>query len=282
MSKGDDAVTDEDEGARIPDGDSFVRALDRGLSILALFDVEHHQWTVGSICERTGLRKATVYRMVRTLEARGLLSYDPAAENYRLGRALIPQAYLVLSHVEFVRAVHPFLEALAEQTGETAELAVESEEGSVVVDQVGTSHPFKLDMPIGRVLPGTANANMKLFAAWRTRAAGPTPGGARLAPTPARLHGGAKATSDPIGIATTDLAFDLEETDAGVCAVSALGFRAGRRIGRGSHRCRSEGALRGDQEKEACRSRERHGSSHLNVSRLPSFAQRAEERSAAY
>jgi DNA-binding IclR family transcriptional regulator len=188
-----------DHDATSLDGDSYVRALDRGLSILGLFDVEHPRWTVGSICEDTGLRKATVYRMVRTLESRGLLSLDRGGDCYRLGRGLIPQAYLVLSHVEFAKSIHHFLRELAQSTGETAELAIDGREGPVVVDQVGTSHPFKLNLPIGRILPGTANAPAKLFSI--TRSLGPQ----------------TQAAQPP----ETVLAYDLEETDSGVCAVSA-------------------------------------------------------------
>ena len=105
------AKADADE-----DSDFFVRALARGLTILALFDIEHPEWGLNEICERTGMSKTTAYRMLRTLEAKDFLVYDASTERYHLGGATIPGAYLAMSYVGFVRAAHPFLEQLAEAT----------------------------------------------------------------------------------------------------------------------------------------------------------------------
>ena len=101
------------------------------------------------------MSKTTAYRMVRTLEAKDFLVYDPQTERYHLGKATIPGAYLTMSYVGFVRAAHPFLERLAEATGETVELTVGEPGGAVVVDQVPTTHPFRLNLPTGRIQSST-------------------------------------------------------------------------------------------------------------------------------
>ena len=90
------------------------------------------------ICARTGISKTTAYRMLRTLEWKEFVVFDPDTERYHLGPAMIPGAYLTLSYVGFVRSTHPFLEDLAKDTGETVELTVEGAGGAVVVDQVAT------------------------------------------------------------------------------------------------------------------------------------------------
>ena len=112
-------------GARVEEeSELFVRALARGLSVLALFDIEHPEWGLNEICEQTKISKTTAYRMLRTLEAKDFLAYDAVTEKYHLGKATIPMAYLSLSYVGFVRGAHPFLEELAAITGETVELSV--------------------------------------------------------------------------------------------------------------------------------------------------------------
>jgi hypothetical protein len=145
----------------------YVQALARGLAILALFDVEHPEWNLNDICERTGISKTTAYRMLRTLEWTDFVVFDPDTERYRLGRAMIPGAYLTLSYVSFVRSAHPFLEDLAKTTGETVELTVEAAQGAVVVDQVATSHPFKPNLPTGRILGNMANSAVRMYVAMR-------------------------------------------------------------------------------------------------------------------
>ncbi len=206
----------------------YVQALARGLTILALFDVEHPEWSLNDICERTSLSKTTAYRMLRTLEWKEFVVFDAATERYHLGPAMIPGAYLSLSYVSFVRYTHPFLEDLAKATGETVELTVESAQGAVVVDQVATSHPFKPNLPTGRILRNMANSAVRMWVAMRSEEER-----ARLLREP-QLKFTPYTTTDPQELAAMldraaqeGLAYDLEEQDLGVCAVSAPVFGPG-------------------------------------------------------
>jgi IclR family acetate operon transcriptional repressor len=218
-------------GASEEESDFFVRALARGLSILALFDIEHPEWSLGDICKNTGISKTSAYRMLRTLEAKEFLLYDSQTERYHLGNAAIPLAYLAISHVGFVRAIRPFLEELAEATGETVELAVASGGGAVVVDQVATTRPFRLNMPTGRVLNNLANSCFRMHAAFMP----PAQREKILRMPQVRLT--PNTVTDPEEIARrlaearrTGLAYDLEEQDLGVCAVSAPVFERDGRV----------------------------------------------------
>ena len=210
------------EGQPDEESDFFVRALARGLSIVALFDVEHPQWGLNDICMRTGMSKTTAYRMLRTLESKEFLIHDPATERYHLGPATIPGAYLTMSYVGFIRAAHPFLEQLAEATGETVEFTVGSAEGAVVVDEVATTHPFRLNRPTGRILNSMANSSFRLHVAFRPLAE-------QLKILHAVQHQLTPNTvTDPEAIIrrmaaerSEGLTYDLEEQDMGVCAVSA-------------------------------------------------------------
>lgn len=219
------------EGSCDEESDVFVRALARGLTILTLFDIEHPEWGLNDICLHTGIFKTTAYRMLRTLEHKDFLVYDPETERYRLGRATIPGAYLALSYVGFLRAAHPFLEKLAEMTGETVELTVEGADGAIVVDQVATTHPFRLNLPIGRILSSTANSSLRMLVA-----CGPAARRERIIRS-AQLRHTPHTVTDPEEIARQlasaleeGLAYDIEEQDLGVCAVSAPVFGPDGRI----------------------------------------------------
>ncbi len=203
-------------------GDLFIRALARGLSVLTLFDVEHPEWGLNAITDRTGMSKTTAYRMLRTLEARDFVVYDTKTERYHLGGAVIPVAYLAMSYVGFVRAAHPFLEQLGQTTGEMVELTVGSAEGAVVVDEIPTTHPFRLNRPTGRILSSIGNSSFRLHVAYRSITE------QRRIVDSLQHQRPPSTLTDPDEVLRrlaaereVGLAYDLEEQDVGICAVSA-------------------------------------------------------------
>ncbi|MDR3305717.1 MAG: IclR family transcriptional regulator [Clostridiales Family XIII bacterium] len=205
----------------------YVRALARGLSILTLFDVEHPVWSLRDITRHTGLSKTTAYRMLRTLEWKGFVALNPETELYSIGSAAIPVAYLTLSYIGFSRLAQPILEKLAAATGETAELAVEGKGGVVVVGHVTTSNPFKPNLPIGRVLRNLSNSGVKVLAAyWPKEDRERMLRESHAALTPHTITDPALLRAELAKAAETGVAFDREEQDLGVCAVSAPVFGA--------------------------------------------------------
>lgn len=211
-----------ESGAIDEESDLYVRALARGLTILSLFDIEHPDWGLNEICAHTKISKTTAYRMLRTMEAKEILAYDPVAERYHLGKATIPLAYLAMSYVGFVRAAHPFLEELAETTGETIELTVGTPSGAVIVDEVATKHPFRLNRPTGRIADDLANSSWRLYVAYQPAAEQEkylARGQQRrtcYTVTEREEIARRMAAEKEAGIA-----FDMEELDLGVCAASA-------------------------------------------------------------
>jgi IclR family pca regulon transcriptional regulator len=215
------------ESGGIEDSAVYVQSLARGLTILALFDIEHNEWSLSDIARQTGISKTATYRMLRTLEWKGFVAYHAGTELYSIGPSMIPGSYLALSHVAFSRYTHPILEKLAALTGETVELAVEGKGGAVIVDHVATSHPFKPNLPIGRVMRNLSNSCVKLLTAY-------LPGPEReqmlrekhTALTPNTIVDTELLRAELEKVVETGLAFDLEEQDLGVCAVSAPVFGA--------------------------------------------------------
>jgi DNA-binding IclR family transcriptional regulator len=199
-----------------------VRALGRGLGVLALFDIEHPEWGLNDICSRTGMSKTTAYRMVRTLEAMEFVAYDLQTERYHLGKAMIPGAYLMMSYVGFVRAARPFLEGLSEATGETVELTVGVAGGAVVVDQVLSRHPFRLNLPTGRLQSSAATSAFRMYLAFLPEAEQrKILGRSQPALTPNTVTDPDELVARMAAERAEGLALDLEEKDLGVCAVSA-------------------------------------------------------------
>jgi DNA-binding IclR family transcriptional regulator len=199
-----------------------VRALTRGLSILSLFDVDHREWTIDEMAERTGLVRMTAYRMARTLESMAFLVRDPMTNRYRLGPATLAMSYVADDHSGFVTAARPFLESLVEETRESVTLAVEVDGFPVCVDIINTTRPFKRMTAPGRILGDVATVHGKIFTAFKS----PEERGAILAKplpqrTPHSITDRAALEAELDQAVREDVAYDFEGFYLGICAVGA-------------------------------------------------------------
>jgi len=61
-----------------------VRAVERAMQILSVFDGEHTDRGVSEIARATGLHKATTHRIMMTLLYGGFLERAPDGERFRL------------------------------------------------------------------------------------------------------------------------------------------------------------------------------------------------------
>jgi len=205
-------------------GDSafMVRALAKGLSILSLFDAENREWTLDEIAERAGLPRMTAYRMIRTMESSWFLVRDSVTNRYHLGPALLAATYLSEGYAELASIVRPYLQELADKTGEATTLALEVDGVAVSVDMVDTPRPLRREVAVGRIIGDTASANGKVFAAFKTGAereailASPHP---QL--TPNTITDPRALARELDVVASSGVAFDIEERNLGTCAVAA-------------------------------------------------------------
>jgi len=199
-----------------------VRALQRGLSILCLYDVDHQEWTIDEMAEQTGMVRMTVYRMVRTLENMAFLVRDPATNRYRLGPATLAMTYVADDHSAFVKAARPFLESLVQKTGESVTLAVEVDGYPVCVDIINTTRPFRRMTAPGRILDEISSVHGKLFVAYKSpeerRAILSRP---RQKRTPYTVTDPDAIAAELERVAQEGIAYDREEVYLGICAVGA-------------------------------------------------------------
>jgi DNA-binding IclR family transcriptional regulator len=200
------------------------RTLEKGLHVLALFDVAHPEWTFKAIRETAGLPKATGFRLVKTLENLKFLAFDPKAGVYRLGSAMMKAAYLTQTNEALVSVAQPFMQALAEATTETVDISVPTGQGAIIVHTIYTDRPFRPYNPPGMTMAGLSNVHCKLFAAFRPAALW----GKAIAENAPRTH---LSLTDPERLADeladvrrNGVAFGIEEHKLGMCAVGAPVF----------------------------------------------------------
>ncbi len=101
-----------------------IRSVERAIRVLNCFSFERPVLTIEDIMDKTGLPKATIYRLLWTMEQNGLIHYDQRTNEYRLGNKHLEYGGIVLQNLDIRRESEPHLLQLYEQTGHSVILAV--------------------------------------------------------------------------------------------------------------------------------------------------------------
>ncbi len=101
---------------------NIIPMLDRGLRIIEIIRNNRAPMGVSELSEETGLSKATIYRLLYTLEQNGYVEQDQVSEKYGLGMAFIKIGEYVKSTVDITSIAKPYMDKLAGLTGETTYL----------------------------------------------------------------------------------------------------------------------------------------------------------------
>ena len=141
-----------------------IKSLDRAMGVF-----EHLSTTSGAtlseLAADTGQAAATVYRILTTLEARGLVEFDAGPQLWHIG----PRAFLIgaryLRRTSLVERARPVLRRLMERTGETANLGVARDGHVLFVSQVETHASIRAFFPPGTLSPMHASGIGKALLA---------------------------------------------------------------------------------------------------------------------
>ncbi len=139
-----------------------MQSVDRAITVLEL--LSRRGWSgVTEVARELEINKSTAYRLLTTLRDRGLVEQDAATEKYRLGFGLVMLASSVTADLDVARCSRPVCDRLAEQTRETATVAVLEGEDAIIIHQ-STSGFSALGVDwSGRHTPLHATAAGKIF-----------------------------------------------------------------------------------------------------------------------
>jgi DNA-binding IclR family transcriptional regulator len=113
-----------------------VRAVLRAVEVLRAFSATKPLWSLAEITHATKLSKATVRRLLHTLEIAGLVAHDEASQGYALTLDLAELASRVHRGRDLVTMARPFLSQLAEMCGGVAFLWTFDKLTGVCLDRV--------------------------------------------------------------------------------------------------------------------------------------------------
>jgi DNA-binding IclR family transcriptional regulator len=142
----------------------IVRSVDRAVSILEF--LARNGWSgVTDLGHELGVHKSTAFRLLNTLEARGLVEQHVDSGKYRIGHGVAHLAQAVTVGPDIRQQARPSCEWLAERTEETITLSVLSGDEVVTIDQILSPSMVASRSWLGRRIPLHCTSPGKIFFA---------------------------------------------------------------------------------------------------------------------
>jgi IclR family transcriptional regulator, acetate operon repressor len=117
-----------------------AQAVLRAVALLKAFHVGRPERDVQELASEAGLSRSTAHRILGALESEGLVVRHPESGRYSLGPSIVALGARALRSMSLRATVHPELERLAIETGETATLEVLSFGKMLILDETLGAH----------------------------------------------------------------------------------------------------------------------------------------------
>lgn len=134
------------EGSKSTEG---VRAVTRALEILEAFTDVSSSFTVAELLQRVDLNRATLYRLLYTLEDAGYIISEGEPQRFRLGRSVAQLAHRWLSGGQMVDIALPYIHELWSQTGETVAFLAHRATVRVCLSELESNSPLSYKRGVG-------------------------------------------------------------------------------------------------------------------------------------
>ena len=199
-----------------------VQSVDRAVAILEIL-ARDGEAGVTEVARELGVHKSTASRLLAALDRRELVAQDAARGRYRLGVGLVRLAGAASRGLDLVQESRPVCRALAQEVGETVNLAILSGRDALYLDQVAGPAALSPHNWAGQRIPLHATSDGKVAAGLPAR------GGPGRVPDAAagpvhRPHGHRPRPASPALLAAIrrqGYATAVEELEAGLTAVAA-------------------------------------------------------------
>lgn len=129
-----------------------IQALDRALDVLDAL-AAHGDMTLSEVATTLDQSPATMYRVLSTLEARGVVETNPTTQSWNIGPTAFRLGSSFLRRSSVVERSRPVMRDLMEATGETANLGIETNGKVMFLSQVETHETIRAFFPPGTLSP---------------------------------------------------------------------------------------------------------------------------------
>ncbi|WP_323011802.1 helix-turn-helix domain-containing protein [Castellaniella sp.] len=141
-----------------------VNALVRGLLVLETLNASGPAG-LSDIWRKTGLPKATVFRMLETLHEHGYVTYDPSSQVYQVSLRALALSNNVSYGQQLLQIAAPVISSLREDLGWPSDLTVFQHDKMVIVDTNREPGMLSSNRSVGSRVPMMASATGRAYLA---------------------------------------------------------------------------------------------------------------------
>lgn len=145
-----------------------IKSLDRAMEVFEYLSAAQGK-PLTALAEETQQSPATVYRILVTLQGRGLVEFDHEEQVWHIGARAFVIGARFLRRTSLVDRARPIMRRLMEETGETANLGIEQAGSVLFLSQVETHSSIRAFFPPGTLSPMHASGIGKVLLAHMDR-----------------------------------------------------------------------------------------------------------------
>src|SRR5690348_14700514 len=146
-------------------GAGAVQSVDRAAAILEIL-ARDGEAGVTEVARELGVHKSTASRLLAALDRRELVTQGAAWGRYRLGVGIVRLAGAASARLDVVQESRPVCRALAQQLGETVNLAILSGRDALYLDQAAGPAALSPHNWAGKRIPLHATSDGKVLLAY--------------------------------------------------------------------------------------------------------------------
>jgi DNA-binding IclR family transcriptional regulator len=206
----------------IPSARYTVDAAAKALELLSVFSFREPRLSLADLAKRTGIPRATAFRLLSTLEQSGFLAKEHGA--YQLGIKCFVLGNIVAGGLDLRETAHPHLVALRDATRETTQIAILDHWQVVYLERMLSPLPVGfMRARSGAILPAYCTALGKTLLAYlpETEVAEWAAAQRFTALTPSTITTPRRLLKELGVIRQRGYGLDEEEREKGVCCIAA-------------------------------------------------------------
>ena len=142
---------------------STITGLARGLAVIEAFNAERPRLSIAEVAKLVGLERATTRRCLLTLAQLGYAEHD--GKFFTLTPKVLRLGYAYLAATPLPKLIQPFLERLAEATGESASACILDGTDIVYVARAAQKRVISISLGVGSRIPAYCSSMGRVLLA---------------------------------------------------------------------------------------------------------------------
>lgn len=140
-----------------------VQAVVKAIELLETLTEEGAHPTVKALSDKLELSRNKTFRLLATLETKGLIARSEDNNTYHLGMQAVEMAQHILKSTGLIRMAHPIMEELARKLDEAVYITVMSNDEVLFLDMVDSLQQIRAVDLVGKRFPFFTNAAGKVI-----------------------------------------------------------------------------------------------------------------------